>query len=174
MFVVMEATDLARKTAEKGNGDVGEREIPENSNRSPRIDSALNYTGVALGNPYCASLCSLWVKEAGEELGETPEFKKSARALGVWEKNPRLRISVSTLRADPVSIAAMLPMFFILDHGGGKGHIYLGVGFDETTRKIQSIDPNSNPKGSREGGGVYALNIRSLDDEQLIGAIRIT
>lgn len=169
----MEATDIARTTAEKANGDVGEREIPANSNDSPRIRQYVAHTGVAVGNPYCASACSLWVKEAGDELGEKPKFKKSARALGIWERNPDLQVTAEELRADPSAIAAMLPMFFVLDHGGGKGHVYLGVGFDEDTRRIQSIDPNSNPKGSREGGGVYALNIRSLDDAQLVGAVRI-
>lgn len=58
-------------------------------------------------------------------------------------------------------------------HSPRDRYLYLAVGLDETTGHIQSVDPNSNPKGSREGGGVYALNIRTLDDAQLLGFIRI-
>lgn len=162
----MEATDLARKTEEVAARDIGERET-DGDNDSPRIREYQGWTGAKPNSPYCASANSLWVHEAATELGVTPAFKKSARALGLWEKNEGLRIAPADLTP------ADLPCIGILDHDGVKGHAYLAIGWDQASGKIQTIDPNSNPKGSREGGGVYNLNIRSINDAQLKGFIRI-
>lgn len=163
----MEATELARRTEQHASRDVGTREIPANSNDGPRVRDYLAYTGVPVGSPYCASACSLWVHEAAVELGLTASFKKSARALGLWERNPELAILPKDLTPE------MLPVVAIMDHGGGKGHAYLAIGWDQATGLLQSVDPNSNPHGSREGGGVYSLDIRSIHDTQLKGFIRI-
>ncbi len=162
----MEASDLARATEQIAARDIGERETDGN-NDSPRIRVYQAYTGADANSPYCASACSLWVKEGGEAIRRKPRFKKSARALGLWERNPDLRVLPQDF--DP----SELPCICILDHDGTKGHAYLAIGFDEETGLFTTIDPNSNPKGSREGGGVYLLNIRSIEDAQLLGMLRI-
>lgn len=161
-----EASELARTTEQIANQDVGERET-DGPNDSPRIREYQGYTGAKPNSPYCASANSLWVHEAGVKLGVKPKLKKSARALGLWERNLDLQIKPEDFTA------ACLPCIVILDHDGTKGHAYLAIGYDEVTGKIQSIDPNSNPAGSREGGGVYLLNIRSIHDKQLKGMLRI-
>jgi len=161
------ATELARKTAEIANRDVGIRETPPNSNRGERIDEYHSTTHTPLGSPYCAAAISTWILEASVELKIQRAFRGSASALALWSYN----IEASILPRELVP--GHLPCVGIIDHGGGKGHAYLAVGCDFLTGEIQTIDPNSNPAGSREGGGVYALNIRKLGDNGLKGFIRI-
>lgn len=163
----MEANALAKKTAEVANRDNGVVEVPKNSNDGPRIRQYQEYTGAPYNSSYCASACSLWVHDASIELSVTPAFKKSARALGLWERNVTLQIKKEDLTPE------MLPCIGIHDHGDGHGHAYLAVGFDPTTGKIQSVDPNSNPHGSYNGGGVHVLDIRSIHDAELKGFIQI-
>lgn len=164
----MEATDLARKTAEIASRDIGVREIPPNSNKGPRIEEYLAHVHLEPGAPYCASACSTWIAEAGHEMGLTPEFKKSGSALGIVRANPGLVIKPEEFTAE------MIPCLGINEHSDHiHGHAFLIVGVDETTGQLQTIDPNSDPKGSREGGGVWALNIRSTTDAQRVCYIRI-
>lgn len=164
----MEASPLALKTAEFAGHDVGFMEEPLGSNDGPHIRPYLLYTGIKPGDPYCASACSFWVHLAAGALDVTPTFRKSASALGLWANNPTLHIAVADLTP------ADLPVVAIYDHGGGKGHATLVVGWDATgTGLFQTIDPNSNPQGGREGTGVWALGIRSIHDPQLKGLLRI-
>jgi hypothetical protein len=165
---VVEATELARKTGEIASHDIGLLERPTNSNRHPRIDAAHAYCGSTLGQPYCAALSSLWVHDAATALGVTPQFRKSARALGLWERNTDLRITPADLQP------SHLPCFAILDHGHGRGHVYLVVGLNEAKTQAVAVDPNTTPKGdSRNGGGVYATT-RPLTDPRLVGFVRIS
>jgi hypothetical protein len=167
----LEATELARETEIVALRDVGLLESPKNSNRHPRIDYALKRLAVAIGNPYCAALASLWVQEAAQRFDR--QFKGSARALGIWERNTDLQVPAVVLRSDPQLVASILPALFILDHGGGKGHVYLGIGYDAATATLTAIDPNTSPKGdTREGGGVYVTQ-RPLHDARMVGAVRI-
>ncbi len=160
-----EATDLARKTEEIASRDIGTMEDPPGSNRGERIEEYLAYTGLAPGNAYCASANSLWVHEAAAELGITPQLRKSGSALGLVRNNPELFFTEVT--------AADLPCIGInedADHV--HGHAFLIIGMDENG-KFQTIDPNSNPAGAREGTGVWLLNRRTAADANRRGYIRI-
>jgi hypothetical protein len=160
----MEATDLARKTEEIAARDVGQRENP--SNRGPRIDQYQAYTSIVLGSAYCASACSLWVHEAAIELSIIPQFQKSGSALHLWANNPDLQFTTLT--------PADLPCVGINEHDDHiHGHAFLIVGMDEATGQLQTIDPNSDPHGSREGTGVWQLNVRNTADAQRKGYLRI-
>jgi hypothetical protein len=162
---VVEATELARKAGEIASHDIGLRESPPNSNDGPRIRDALAYCNLAPGNPWCASMCSLWVHEAGAELGVTPKFRKSGSALGLLRRNSDLVFHDLT--------AADLPCIGINRHSDGiHGHAFVIVGLGETDGLV-TIEPNSNPKGSREGGGCYVLSIRRTDDADRAGYVRI-
>lgn len=165
----MEATDLARKTAEVANRYAGKMEDPRgsNSDHGGPIDQALAYVSLEPGAPYCASECSWWVHLAAGELGVTPEFHKSGSALGLVRANPNLIIKPEDLTA------ADLPCIGINEHSDHvHGHAFLCVGVDDTG-KLQTIDPNSDPHGGREGIGIFLLDIRSTTDAQRICYIRI-
>jgi len=162
----MEATDLARATAEIASHDVGVMEVPLGSNRGARVDEYQAYTGLPLGSAYCSSACSLWIHEAAQALGVTPEFKKSGSALGVVRNNPDLFFTELT--------SADIPCLGInQDADGQHGHCFLIVGLDEATGHLQTVDPNSNNGGSREGVGVFLLNRRTVSDPERKGYVRI-
>jgi hypothetical protein len=159
-------TDLARKAAELASYDVGERET-DGTNDSPKIrNKYLGPLGLAPPSPYCASACSCWVREAGKELGVVPRFKSSGSAVHLFERNPDLQFF--TLTPDD------LPCIGInRDADKVHGHAFMAIGLDESTGQIQSIDPNSNPAGGREGTGVWALGVRNVHDPLRLGYLRI-
>jgi hypothetical protein len=164
----VEATDLARKTAEFAVHDRGKMEDPVGSNAGPAIMPYLLYTGLPAGQPYCASACSLWVHLAAGALDVTPVFKKSGSALGLVRANPSLVIPKEQFDASCV------PCIGINVHSDGvHGHAFLIIGFDEATGALTTVDPNSNPSGSREGIGVFVLNIRNIKDPQRVCYLRI-
>jgi hypothetical protein len=163
----MEATALATKTSEIASHDVGILETPPKSNLGPRIEQYQDYTGIPHGSAYCASACSLWVHEAAAELGVAPQFKTAGSALHLWSNNPDLQIAPADLTPD------MLPVVGInIDDDKIHGHAFLVVGMDDTG-KLQTVDPNSDPQGSREGTGVWALDRRTTSDSNRVGYVRI-
>jgi hypothetical protein len=158
---------LARKTEEVASHDVGVLETPPKSNLGPRIEEYQDYTGIPHGSAYCASACSLWVHEAAAALGVIPVFKKAGSALHLWSNNPDLQIAPADLTPE------MLPCIGInQDADHIHGHAFLIIGMDEKG-VFQTIDPNSDPGGSREGTGVWLLNRRTTADAARVGYIRI-
>ena len=160
------ASDLARAAAVQANHDVGQRET-DGPNDSPRIRQYHATTGAAPGSPYCASAICTWVQEAGFRLGCTPNLRFSASACKLYFLNPGRSILPHSLTLEDI------PCIGVLDHGGGKGHAYLVVGYEPATGGLVTIEANSNGAGSREGQGVYALNIRSVHDHNLLGFVRV-
>lgn len=150
------ATELARKTAELANHDVGERESL-GKNDSPRIRVMGRTCNVKPPAPYCACAVCTWIQEAAQELGWPVRFRKSARAMGLAENNPTLRHDPHVLEPD------MIPCVGVIDHGGGTGHAFLIIGMSDNG-DLQTIEANSNGAGARDGQGIYALNIRHVKD----------
>jgi hypothetical protein len=142
------ASDLARATAVQASHDVGQRET-DGPNDSPRIRQYQATTNAQPGSPYCASAICTWVQEAGFRLGCTPNLRFSASACKLYFLNPGRTILSHALTTDDI------PCIGVLDHGGGKGHAYLAVGYDSATGQLQTIEANSNGGGAREGQGVF-------------------
>jgi hypothetical protein len=159
----MPATDLARKTAELANGDVGVREVGNND--GPRVRQYQILVGLKPPAPYCAAAVSYWINAASRELNQPCQFRFSGGALRLLSLNTALAFEPETLTPDA------LPCVGVIDHhDAGKGHAFLIVGMaDDGT--LQTIEANSNGAGSREGQGVYVLNLRHAN--QLSGCIRI-
>src|SRR5581483_4223432 len=80
-------------------------------------------------------------------------------ALGLWDHNPDLRIA-----PDQITPADLPVIGINEDADQVHGHAFLVVGLDEATGKLQTVDPNSNPAGGREGTGVWMLDIRNVRD----------
>lgn len=157
------ATDLARKAAELFSHDVGQREITKND--SPRIRVYQSFVHIPPGSPYCAAAISTVINEAGQANGVVPRFRKSGSALSLLRLNASLVFQ--NLTEDDI------PCIGIYRHDAIHGHAVMIVGYDPATGKLQTIEANSNGTGSREGQGVYALDIRNIKDIQLAGLIRI-
>ena len=64
----MEATDLARKTAEIASRDVAARVRETSKNRGKRIEQYQATVGAKTGAAYCIAAICTWVKEACNEL----------------------------------------------------------------------------------------------------------
>lgn len=167
----MEASDLARKSAEIFSHDV-DRVIEHGNNTGDhRIWEYQQTVHITPGQPYCAAAVSTVIKEGAAELGIKPIFKPSSRAMGLIQLNSALLIPLEELTPE------CLPCVGVVDHGPfnapiaqRKGHAFFIVGMDESG-KLQTIEANTNGQGDRDGQGVRALNIRHVS--QLAGAIRI-
>lgn len=88
-----------------------------------------------------------------DDLGATPLFRRSARALGLLERNPGL------------VIAAPVPnCIFIQDHGGRLGHTGFVLSIDaDDAGLLHTLEGNSDAAGSRTGGSVV-LRTRRVDE----------
>lgn len=160
------ANDLARATEQRACLDIGVREIPAKSNAGPRVEEYQATVSLPVGSPYCAAAVSTWVAEASAELNITPTFKRSGSAIGLIRNNPTLLFQELTPEA--------IPCVAIQRHADGvHGHAWLAIGLDQATGVITSLEANTNPQGSRDGGGVYVLAIRNVNDPTLATFIRI-
>ena len=157
------ATDLARKAAELFLHDVGIREITQNDH--PRIRVYQSFVHIPPGSHYCAAAISTVIHEAGLANRVVPRFRKSGSALSLFRLNAALVFQ--NLTEDDI------PCVGIYRHDAIRGHAVMFIGYDPVTGKLQTIEANSNGAGSREGQGVYALDIRNIKDIQLAGLIRI-
>jgi hypothetical protein len=165
-----------------------QRERPEGSNWGEEdgvVRKSLAAVRIAKSAAWCAGFACLCVLEAhlGARLTESevwlhvhaenyPKgFRPSARALGLWELNPRLRVDKAECPS-PEDLA-------IYDHGGGKGH----VDIVESSMILSSrpgafhfwtLGGNTNKGGGRTGVGVFGSIFRSSDDPQLKGFLRLS
>src|SRR5678809_680982 len=79
----MEATDLARKTAELAARDIGIREKGKNAGK--RIEQYQATVGIKKGQPYCIAAVCTWIKEACAELGIKHEILFSPSCMRFLE-----------------------------------------------------------------------------------------
>lgn len=166
----MEATDFARSVAVVAARYIGKMEDPvgSNSDHGGPIDQAQAYCNLTPGHAYCASECSWWIHTAGQETGVTPQFKKSGSALGIVANNPDLVIAKEDFNSSCVPCLGINQ-----DPDGVHGHAFLIVGLDDGTGQLQTIDPNSNPHGAREGIGIFNLDVRNISDPLRTCYVRI-
>lgn len=143
---------------------VGVMESPRGSNRGVDVDRYLRSVGI---NPnagsfaWCAAFVFWCFEQASERLGRLNPCIKSAGALDHWRAAGMQgirRITPDTAREHPEKI--MPGSVFVLDTGGGHGH----VGFVEHQigGVLTTIEGNTNVGGSREGIGVFRRTGRSV------------
>jgi hypothetical protein len=135
------------------------REVSPNS--SPEIDKWLAFTHCHPGDPYCASYASYCIGKAA--VTTSPAFLPSAGALRLLKRNEELKVSHDEAR---VLLAAGIPLVFIQDHGGGKGHAGFATGLVDDGH-FSSLEANTGPGPAvaakdREGDGVYERHDRAF------------
>jgi len=143
----------------EANAWVGEREVTQN--RSPRIDILHEFCNrdPAFCDPYCAQFCSYMLHLASLKTGIKCPLLKSSSAMEFMRKN----ISFEVKSPQPGDL-------FIIDHGGGKGHMGIVESISPLNPDIlQTIEANTNPTGGRDGDGIYA---RSRHIKEIICFIR--
>ena len=168
----MEATDLARKTAEIASRDVAARVRETSKNRGKRIEQYQATVGAKTGAAYCIAAICTWVKEACNELQCKHEILFSPSCLRFLEYAKKTAHAFLPSELKP----EMIPCIGIIDHGKGLGHAVLIIGMDDFEdgggTKLATIEANTGSGDlSRDGDGVYAKNVRLLVD--LVGCVRI-
>ena len=158
----------------KAVGEIGVMEDPVGSNRGTRVEEYLASVGLPPGLYWCMSFVHWCFLQAANEAGIDNPFPRTGGCLDAWSRvraaSPNRILTKAQAIANP---AAVKPgMVFILDHGGGLGH----TGFVQavTGGALATIEGNSNPDGSSNGIGVFALNRRKVVDRELKGFIDFT
>lgn len=130
---------------------VGERETSHNS--GPFVDRFLQAVGLKPGYPWCAAFVYNCLLEAGFPPQKLPSRSRAA-AVRNWESWARQH---NAIRREPER-----GYLFYWINANGTGHIGFVRGV-ESTAAFSTIEGNTNPRGSREGDGVYQ-NTRTVAD----------
>lgn len=134
------------------------REVTPNS--SPEIDKWLRFVNLQPGHPYCAAAVSYWIACGHGGLAVIPSFRRSASALGLLAKNPNHHVGLFDARD---LLSKGVPLVFVMDHGGGKGHTGIAYGMDGL--RILTYEANTGPgpdvpAKDRDGQGCHPRSDR--------------
>jgi hypothetical protein len=138
----------------------GVAERPDGSNRGPEVDKYLPSSlreGNAAGPPWCCFFYSWVVHEAlrrwplGTQVGSCAEARRRAGQLSLWKPK-------SMPNSEPIPGDA-----FVMDRGGGHGHIGFVLRVSEDGKQINTIEGNC--------GNRVKLGLRNLADPEIVGYI---
>lgn len=125
-------------------------------NRSPEIDEINAEARLPLGSPYCAAGVGHCFHQAGAvgpgefagSYGSALKIRSWFRARG-WESfNPQDMLGWRGALGGWTDVTGHGHIFFIAKRFTNP---------DGNIEAVETIEFNTNPKGSREGGGVYSL-----------------
>ncbi len=146
---------------------VGVVEQPRNSNSGPEVDAYLQRVGVPLGlpankKPWCCAFVYWCFDEVARERGLANPMVRTAGCLDHWNRaasKGARRVSAASAAGNPSLVGQ--GMVFVMDFGRGLGH----TGFVERVEGglVHTIEGNTDPTQSREGGGVYRLTRKMAD-----------
>lgn len=164
-----EASDIAMLALEIAKGQVGQREVPHNSNRGPMVDKYLAAVGLKPGYPWCQAFVNYCYEEAAKRLGLPEPVVNTGGVLDCWNRTkPDLKIPVAMLRKVP---ELLLPGDHFIMKIGTKGAGHTGIVVSANRGVMTTIEGNTNDEGSREGYEV-AIRTRSVNMKELVGIIR--
>ena len=147
-------TPLLKSVLEIALSQNGIRETPGKPNRGPEVDQYLRSVGLdpAGGYPWCQAFL-YWSFDQAARLANVPNpCVRTAGVLEHWAKSPpAARVYAKAAFDDPSLIRP--GAIFIVDHGSNRGHA--GLVTRIASGEIQTIEGNTNERGSREGDGVY-------------------
>ncbi|MDX9980335.1 MAG: peptidoglycan-binding protein [Lentisphaeria bacterium] len=138
----------------------GVRESPPNSNRGPEVDQYLASVGLAPGHAWCAAFVYWCSEQAARNQGRagSPLLRTGwTPSIWSWAKAR----SADILPEDVLSGARKLvPGTLFLLHGAVDGVPrvkHVGLVSSAGGGWVHTIEGNTNPHGSRSGGGVCRL-----------------
>lgn len=141
--------ELSKEIVRVATTQLGVQEIPKGSNSGPEVEIYLKSVGLGKGYAWCMAFVYWCVSEASKKTAHPNLLNKTAGVLAQWNRSSKLRVSTP----QPGDI-------FIMDYGKGLGHTGI-VTRVLPTNKIETIEGNTNSKGSREGQEV-AKRIRPI------------
>lgn len=146
---------LTERYLHQANSYVGQKEI--GNNWGPFVKATLKLSGIGYPAPWCAAFIKRCLKEANWELNG-PIYPASTYYWYIWaKKNSRL---ITPKTGQEFADTVKRGMLFVWN-GPDGGHIGAIVTVYPETLTFDTIEGNTNSKGSREGNQV-ARKTRSL------------
>lgn len=142
------------------------RETGPNTDGGGFVDQCLAALGLPPGNSWCAAAVCWWVKETCDRLGVKVEFRRSARALGLLEKNPGLVVA----NPQPGDLV-------VWDHGGGLGHVAVLTDIVKVAgalAALAAIAGNTSADGHSRNGDRVAEHGVNYPDAKIKAFLRLT
>ena len=121
---------------------VGEKE--QGHNAGPFVTMLLKAVSLPAGNAWCAAFISFCLRKAGFNGGPIGFGRARVKAWADWAFENDL-IRNNPRRGD---------LFFWINKNG-TGHIGFVLSSRDDLGRFRTLEGNTNPKGSREGDGVY-------------------
>uniref|UniRef100_A0A6M3KXR1 Peptidase C51 domain-containing protein n=1 Tax=viral metagenome TaxID=1070528 RepID=A0A6M3KXR1_9ZZZZ len=145
-------------------GQVGVREMPVNSNEGPQVEAYLRSVGMGPGRAWCAAFCYWCIREAWwwDHFGQDPPYIKTAWTPSIWSWAQKQGLDYWASPAD-VHLGRDVPdgaLFLLHGHVGGESkprvkHVGIVEHYNPADQVVNTLEGNTNPAGSREGGGVF-------------------
>jgi hypothetical protein len=160
---------LSSVIADLAAREIGVMEHPRGSNRGPRVDEyqAATWLKKKDWGPWCASFVCFIVREAMHEAGGKYTFRRPRTAgafdLARWSRQQDL--STQTRDTPGRDIARGDIVIFSFSHVG------FAMGPPDKSGHVICVEGNTDPKGGREGYGVFQRR-RSISS--IITRIRFT
>ena len=157
---------LVERTLGIAAAEVGVMEVPPGSNRGPRVDEYLESVGLDPSEdsyPWCAAFVYWSFQKASTQLGDENPCVCTAGVLDHWNKAGQAGATRLSPKAIIDDFSLLKPgLIFVIDTGGGKGH--MGLVEDFRDDRLITIEGNTNLPGDREGVGVFRRTSRKLSD----------
>jgi len=151
---------MMKKALEIALEENGVREVPKNSNWGP-VKKYLKSAGYDSPQPWCAAFTWWCIAEAAATLGKSSPIKIPTAYKGYtpsWlnaAKKSKTWLPVNSLLADWKLIKPGACFLLYYKKLKRVGHIGFIVRLSDRPGYVVTIEGNTNPSGSREGGGVY-------------------
>jgi hypothetical protein len=155
---------LSLKALEKAKTQIGQSEVPKNSNFGGMVTEYLKSVGISFPAAWCMAFVYWCFEEASKELAiKNPLVKTGGVMYHFVNAKKAGALRFITLKKN-VKIADIM----IMDFGNGKGHtgIVTSVNGDGT---VNVIEGNTNDDGSREG---YEVAIRKRKISSILAFLR--
>jgi hypothetical protein len=146
------ASPLLSAVLETATSQIGVRETQPN--RGAEVDEYVASVGLdpAGARAWCQAFIYWCFQRAAITAGVPNPCVRTAGVLDHWHRAPS-RALVDARAAFDDRTLVRPGAIFVIDHGGGLGHAGLITGV--TGAELQTIEGNTNERGSREGDGVY-------------------
>lgn len=151
-------TALAEAALEEAGLQLGITEHPKGSNSGPEVTKYLASVNCAPGNSWCAAFMYWCFEEAAISMKIKNPLFRTPSVLNQWGMSKLNQVK----DPEPGDI-------FIMDFGKWHGHT--GIIVKVEGNDLQTIEGNSDAKGSRTGGSVVR-NIRHKNDPLMKGFLR--
>lgn len=164
---------IAVLAVEIATSQIGQREVPHNSNRGPMVDKYLAAVGLKPGYAWCQAFVNWVYEEAAKQLGVPEPVINTGGVLDCWNRTkPALKKSRQWVLANPrLLLSGDQFMLKIGTKGAGHTGIITGVVEKKGALWMTTIEGNTNAEGSREGYEVAARE-RLISAPALLGVIR--